>query len=122
VAVDDGLESVNVNADEVATSVAVALGAQKLIFLSDIEGIRGSDGEIASEASAGELASWIDSGVVTGGMIPKAKSILEALSAGIDRVTVADGRVPHAVIIELLTVGGVGTMVRNDRVSSPELE
>jgi acetylglutamate kinase len=111
-----------VNADEVATSVAVALGAKKLIFLSDIDGIRNNDGEVVGEATDDQLRDWIEDGVITGGMIPKAESILKALEAGIDRVTVADGRVPHAVIMELLTVGGVGTMVKNGESSSGDVE
>lgn len=115
VAVDDSLESVNVNADEVATSVALAIGAGKLIFLSDIKGIQGPDGQVVALLQGEELRGWVRDGVVTGGMIPKARSILKALDGGIDRVTVADGAEPHAMISELLTREGVGTMVHRGK-------
>lgn len=113
VAVDHELHSLNVNADSVATSVAAALHAARLIFLTDVPGIRGPDGSTPSRVSAAELQGWIDTGAVTGGMIPKAEACLTALRGGVQRVTVADGRVPHAVLLELLTARGVGTLVEN---------
>ncbi|RME22145.1 MAG: acetylglutamate kinase [Deltaproteobacteria bacterium] len=113
VAVDDDLRSLNVNADSVATAVAVALGAPRLIFLTDVDGIRGPDGDSRARLSAAELASWIDQGIVTGGMIPKARACLQAVDGGVRRVTVADGRVPHALLLELFTDRGVGTLVES---------
>ncbi len=111
VAVDDHLDSLNVNADNVAMAVAGALDAGRLIFLTDVEGIRGPDGLVAEVGSA-ELEGWIRDGVVSGGMIPKAEACLEALQMGVEGVVVADGRVPHAVLLELLTARGAGTIVR----------
>lgn len=111
VAVDDHLRALNVNADSVAMAVAGALQAEKLVFFSDTPGVRGPDGEIASEVSAATLTDWMASGVVSGGMIPKAEACLSALRAGVRRVTISDGRTPHALLVELLTPAGVGTMV-----------
>lgn len=111
VAVDDHLDSLNVNADSVAMAVAGALDAGRLIFLTDVEGIRGPDGVVA-EVGSETLEAWIQDGVVSGGMIPKAEACLEALQLGVEGVVVADGRVPHAVLLELLTSRGAGTIVR----------
>ena len=112
VAVDDEMASLNVNADSVATAVAGALSARRLVFLTDVEGIRGPDGAAAPAVSAATLRAWMADGTVAGGMIPKAQACLDALEAGVDAVTVADGRVPHALLMELLTDAGVGTQIR----------
>ena len=112
VAVDEALESLNVNADSVATAVATAVQADKLIFLTDVPGVCGPKGKIASEVEARTLAGWIEDGTVSGGMIPKAEACLSALHGGVTRVTIADGRTLHGLLLELLTDAGVGTMVR----------
>ena len=114
VAVDDDMDPLNVNADTVATAVAGALGARKLLFLTDVDGIRGPDGAVVPEVDATTLRGWIASGAVSGGMIPKAEACLAAVDAGVGRVTIVDGRVEHAALIELLTDAGVGTMVVAD--------
>lgn len=111
VAVDAEQRSLNVNADSVATAVAAALKATRLVFLTDVDGIRGPDGAPAPRLTPGRLRGWIDSGAVSGGMIPKAEACLSALDAGVEAVTVADGRVPHALLRELLTDAGVGTQI-----------
>lgn len=111
VAVDDDLGSLNVNADSVATAVATALGAPRLVFLTDVDGIRGPGGTPRPRLDADTLRAWMADGTVSGGMIPKAEACLEALDGGVERVTVADGRVPHALLLELLTDRGVGTLV-----------
>ncbi len=113
VAVDEDLHSLNVNADSVATAVAVALQAPRLIFLTDVDGIRGPDGTARARLSGAELERWIAEGIVSGGMIPKARACLDAIAGGVSRVTVADGRVPHALLLELLTDRGVGTLVES---------
>jgi acetylglutamate kinase len=112
VAVDETLESLNVNADSVATAVAAALGADKLILLTDVPGIRDPDGHVAAEVDDDTLRRWLADGTVSGGMIPKAEACLSALDGGVSLVTVADGRVAHGLLLELLTDAGVGTMVR----------
>ncbi len=112
VAVDSSLESLNVNADSVATAVAAAVDADKLVFLTDVPGICGADGEVTAEVDARTLGRWIEDGTVSGGMIPKAEACLSALDSGVSLVTVADGRVGHGLLLELLTDVGVGTMIR----------
>ena len=111
VAVDDDFESLNVNADSVATAVAAAVEADKLVFLTNVAGIRGPDGEVAAEVDDALLTGWIEDGTVSGGMIPKVEACLAALEGGVSLVTVADGRVLHGLLLELLTDAGVGTMV-----------
>jgi len=111
VAVDADQRSMNVNADSVATAIAQTLGATRLVFLTDVSGIRGPDGTETAQVEAATLQSWIDTGIVAGGMIPKAEACLSALRSGVEAVTVADGRVPHALLVELLTDAGVGTQV-----------
>ena len=121
VAVDDEQASLNVNADSVANAVAESLRADRLLFLTDVSGIRGPEGAVVPVATVSELRAWIASGAISGGMIPKAEACFSAIEAGVAGVTVADGRVPHAVLIELLTDAGVGTMVVADpaALSSP---
>ena len=111
VAVDADQRSMNVNADSVATAIAQTLGATRLVFLTDVSGVRGPDGTEVAQVEAATLQSWIDTGIVAGGMIPKAEACLSALRSGVEAVTVADGRVPHALLVELLTDAGVGTQV-----------
>lgn len=114
IAVDERFHSMNINADSMATAIAGAIGAARLIFLTDVDGIRGPDGETARELTAATLRHWIDVGAVSGGMLPKTQACLSALRAGVERVTVADGRVPHALLVELLTNTGVGTLIRSE--------
>ncbi|MGM0577411.1 MAG: acetylglutamate kinase [Myxococcota bacterium] len=111
IAVDDDLASLNVNADSVAMAVATELDAARLLFLTDVDGIRGPDGEVETRIPAHRLRGWLADGVVSGGMIPKAEACLAALEGGVDRVTIADGRVAHAILVELLTAAGVGSMI-----------
>jgi len=110
IAVGEGCEALNLNADTAAAEVAVALKAEKLIFLTDVPGIKGADGQLIPEMSAGQARELIRSGVISGGMIPKAEACLRALDA-VPRSHIVDGRVPHALIRELFTDEGVGTMI-----------
>lgn len=103
----------NINADTAAAEIAVALQAEKLIYLSDVAGIL-DRGELISEISATELRARIDSGVIAGGMAAKAESILKALTGGVQSVHIIDGRTPHGLIAELFTDRGIGTLVRRD--------
>ena len=114
VAVDADYRSLNVNADSVATAVAEALSARRLLFLTDVPGIRGPDGAVASVVTPDTLLDWMADGTVSGGMVPKVQACLSAVQAGVGGVTVADGTRPHAVLIELLTDAGVGTMVTSN--------
>ena len=109
---EDG-EGYNINADAVAAEIAIALKAEKLIYLTDVPGIL-ENGELVSEITASELSRKITSGVIRGGMVAKAKSILRAIEGGVASVHILDGRTPHSVIAELFTDRGVGTLVRKD--------
>ncbi|TMA14465.1 MAG: acetylglutamate kinase [Deltaproteobacteria bacterium] len=104
-------QSYNINADNVAAEVAVAIGAQKLIYLSDVPGILKA-GELIGQLTAADLETLIDDGTIVGGMKAKAKSILKVLSAGVHSVHLLDGRVPHSIIGELFTDNGVGSWIR----------
>ncbi len=107
---EDG-EGYNVNADIVAAEIAVAVHAEKLIYLTDVAGIL-SNGELISELTAAELERKIEDGTVRGGMAVKAKSALRAIQGGVESVHILDGRTAHSVIAELFTDRGVGTLVR----------
>jgi acetylglutamate kinase len=110
---DDG-GSLSINADEVAAAVAVALGARKLIYLTDVPGILESapDGDLVRQLTAADLVRRMEAGAITGGMKWKAQSILAALAGGVERVHVLDGRQPHTAIAELFTDRGVGSLVQ----------
>jgi acetylglutamate kinase len=104
-----------VNADVVASELAIALGAEKLVFLNDVPGLIGPTGDLLSELSASQCLELLAAGgVVEGGMIPKLESAVRAIEAGISRVHLVDGRVEHSVVLELFTPEGVGTMITPD--------
>jgi acetylglutamate kinase len=109
---EDG-EGYNINADAAAAEIAIALRAEKLIYLTDVPGVL-ENGELVSEMTASELQRKIASGVIKGGMVAKAKSILRAIAGGVASVHILDGRTPHSVIAELFTDKGVGTLVKRD--------
>jgi acetylglutamate kinase len=121
IAVDETTgQAYNVNADVVASELAIALGAEKLVFLGDVPGLIGPTGELLSELSAQQgLDLLAGGGVVEGGMIPKLESSVRALKAGVSRVHLVDGRVEHSLVLELFTPEGVGTMVTPDEVAGP---
>ena len=115
IAVDGSGQTYNVNADVVAAELAIGLGAEKLVFLSDVPGVMGPAGDLLSELSvsgANELLAM--GGVIDGGMIPKLESAVLAIGAGVDRAHFVDGRLEHALVLELFTQEGIGTMVTND--------
>lgn len=111
VAVDENGESLNVNADTVAGHVAAALGAEKLVLMTDIEGVRGASGELVPSLTAGDIARMKDEGVISGGMIPKVQCALDALSTGVAKVHIIDGRMRHAALLEIFTDRGIGTEI-----------
>jgi acetylglutamate kinase len=112
VGVGESGETYNINADWVASKVAVALKAMKLVLLTDVEGVMDKDGALVSTVTMGELQEMLEEGTVTGGMIPKIQCAMEAIQQGVGRVHIVDGRRPHAVLLELLTDKGIGTEVR----------
>jgi acetylglutamate kinase len=114
IGVDTEGQAYNINADTAAGAIAAALQAEKLVYLTDIEGLRrvASDPHtLISAITTDELGLLLDGGSVTAGMIPKVRSCLEAVKAGVGRAHILDGRVPHALLLEIFTAEGVGTMV-----------
>lgn len=109
-----GGQPYNINADTVAGAVAAALKAAKLVLLTDVEGVRADKDDpssLLSRVTAQEVQTWMAKGKLEGGMIPKLESCLTALAAGVERVHIIDGRVPHSLLLEIFTDTGVGTMV-----------
>jgi acetylglutamate kinase len=104
----------NVNADLVAGAVASALGAAKLVYLTDVAGLLDAGGELVSETSVSGAEALLASGVADGGMIPKLQSAIHAMRSGVKRSHLIDGRVEHALILELFTPEGFGTMLTAD--------
>jgi len=111
---EDG-QAYNVNADIVAGALAGALQAEKLIYLTDVEGVKDAEGKLISTLKVSEVEELISSGVARGGMIPKLKSTRKAISQGVKKVHIIDGRVPHSLIIELFTDEGLGTQILEER-------
>jgi acetylglutamate kinase len=104
-------ETYNINADLVAGAVAGALKAEKLILLTDQAGILDKDKNLISTLNKKKVEALVEKGVITGGMIPKTKSCFEALDAGCTKVHIVDGRVPHALLLEIFTKEGIGTEI-----------
>jgi len=104
--------SYNINADLVAGKVAEVVKAEKLMLLTNTPGILGADGNLVKEIDAAGVDELIATGVVQGGMLPKVRCALDAVQAGVRMAHILDGRVPHAVMLELFTDEGVGTLIR----------
>src|SRR5881392_3602764 len=111
VGVGAGGETYNINADLVAGEVAAALGAEKLIHLTDVEGILDSEARLISTLNRKEAERLMSAGVIEGGMLPKVESSLRALEGGTSKAHIIDGRVPHAILLELFTREGIGTEI-----------
>jgi len=111
IGVDAGGVSHNVNADEAAGAIAGALGAAKLILLTDVEGVKDASGRLVRELSVAEARKLTAEGAIREGMLPKLDCCLHALEKGVARAHVVDGRVLHAILLEIFTDGGVGTLL-----------
>ncbi len=107
---EDG-EAYNINADIVAGKIAEFLGAEKLILLTDTPGILDADGQTLTGLSPAEVTQLIKDNVIQGGMLPKTQCAVNAIQAGVNSVQIIDGTVPHALLLEILTDAGVGTMI-----------
>jgi len=116
IAVDLDGRSLNVNADTAAGYIASAVRAAKLVLMTDVEGVRTDSGELVRSLAAEEAERMIAEGVITGGMIPKVRCALEAVSLGVEKVHILDGRRLHAVLLEIFTDQGVGTEIRRSAV------
>lgn len=110
IGVDDAGTIYNINADIAAGEIAAALGAVKLVYLSDIEGVK-ANGSLLSHLTEDEANAYISSGTINGGMIPKIESALKAVRAGVQKVHIIDGRVPHGLLLEIFTKEGIGTEI-----------
>ncbi len=111
VGVGAGGESYNVNADLVAGRIAGALKAEKLMLLTDVSGVKDKDGKLISSISLAEIPTLINNGTISGGMIPKLECCVDALNEGAKKAHIVDGRVKHAVLLEIFTDIGVGTEI-----------
>ncbi|MDC1071860.1 acetylglutamate kinase [Gammaproteobacteria bacterium] len=105
----------NINADTVAGRLAVTLGAEKLILLTNTPGVLDKDGELLTGLSEGRVKALIEAGTISGGMLPKVKCAIDAVAGGVRTATISDGRVPHATLLETLTDQGVGTQIGRER-------
>ena len=108
---EDG-QTFNVNADTVAGAVAGALNAKRMLMLTDVEGVKDANGDLIRQMTLAEAQALIDTGVATGGMIPKLETAMAAVRAGVEAVVILDGRRPHAMLVELFTEHGAGTLVK----------
>ena len=114
VGVDDAGQAYNVNADTVAGAIAESLRAEKLVYLTNVAGLYGDladEASLISRIDVDRLAALADDGVLSDGMIPKARSCVEAVKSGVSRAHILDGRIPHALLLEFFTREGIGTMV-----------
>ena len=115
IGLDDKYNAYNINADDVATGVARALKASKLVFLTDIEGVLRNPSDPSTRISVintESAAELFEQGIITGGMIPKLKNCLEAVQEDVKKVHILDGRLEHSLLIEIFTTSGVGTEIK----------
>ncbi|MEM8731606.1 MAG: acetylglutamate kinase [Pseudomonadota bacterium] len=110
-----GGETFNVNGDTAAGAVAAALNAERLLLLTDVSGVQNKDGVVMGELTPDEISSLTEDGVIAGGMIPKTETALDAIRDGVRAVVILDGRAPNAVLLELFTEHGAGTLIRPAR-------
>lgn len=111
IGVDDQGVAYNINADLVAGKVAEVLRAEKLILLTNVEGLKDNDGKVLTGLSAEKVQSLIADGTIHGGMLPKIRCALESVQGGVNSAHIIDGRVAHAVLLEILTDQGIGTLI-----------
>lgn len=116
IGIDKDGQSYNINADTVASEVAIALKAEKLILLTDVEGVKtvGEKQEILPSLTIKQAQDLIGKKVISGGMIPKVLGCIDALEKGVGRTHIIDGRVPHCILLEIFTDEGIGTMIVKD--------
>ncbi len=107
-------ETLNINADTAAGAIAGAMGAKRLLMLTDIKGVLDDEGNLISKITATEARDLIKKGIIKGGMIPKVETCLDAIDDGVEAAVIIDGRIPHAVLLELFTKHGAGTLIEAD--------
>ncbi len=109
-------DTYNVNADTAAGAIASATGAKRLLLLTDVAGVLDKNKQLISELKIGDVPQLVSEGTITGGMIPKIESAVSVVESGVEGVIILDGRVPHSVLLELLTPHGVGTRISRSGV------
>lgn len=117
IGLDDNFKTYNINADDAACAIAKAVGAEKLAFLTDIEGLYrdiNDKSSFISRLSATQAEELINSGLIGGGMLPKLGNCTSAIRNGVNRVHILDGRIPHCLLLEIFTQGGIGTAIVKD--------
>jgi len=107
----DNGETYNINADTAAGSIASAMSASRLLLLTDVAGVLDAKGELIQKMDAKKAIELIDNGTIKDGMIPKVETCLNAIGEGVDAAVIIDGRVPHALLLELFTEHGAGTLI-----------
>ena len=107
-------ETLNINADTAAGAIAGAMGAKRLLMLTDIKGVLDENGDLIAKMTATEARALIKKGVIHGGMIPKVETCLDAIDDGVEAAVIIDGRIPHALLLELFTKHGAGTLIQAD--------
>jgi acetylglutamate kinase len=105
-------ETLNINADTAAGAIAASVAAKRLLMLTDVEGVLDKQGKLIPQMTTGEARLYIADGTIRGGMIPKIETCLEAVAGGVEGAVIIDGRVPHALLLELFTEYGIGTLVK----------
>jgi acetylglutamate kinase len=108
-------ETFNVNGDTAAGAIAAAMRADRLLLLTDVAGVKDADGAVLTQLTSAEVRGLTASGVIAGGMIPKTQTALDAVEGGVRATVILDGRMPHAVLLELFTAHGAGTLIREAR-------
>jgi acetylglutamate kinase len=108
----DPLETFNVNGDTAAGAIAGALKADRLLLLTDVPGVKDQTGQVVTQLTPEQVRAWTESGVISGGMIPKTETALAALEQGVRAVVILDGRLPNACLLELFTEHGAGSIIR----------
>ncbi len=109
-----GGETYNINADTAAGAIAGAMKATRLLLLTDVAGVLDKDGNLLTDLTVSQVKSLMKDGTISGGMIPKLETCVEALEDGVEAAVILDGRVPHALLLEIFTARGVGTIVRRN--------
>jgi acetylglutamate kinase len=111
-------ETLNINADTFAAALATAMKAKRLLLLTDVEGVLDKDGQLIKALTTAEAQALIEGGTISGGMIPKIEGCLDVIAEGVEAVVILNGRVPHAVLLELFTEHGAGTLIERRRRKS----
>jgi acetylglutamate kinase len=108
-------ETLNINADTFAAALSMALKAKRLLLLTDVEGVLDKQGRLVKSLTTAEAQALIDDGTISGGMIPKIESCIDVIAEGVEGVVIINGKVPHAVLLELFTEHGAGTLIERRR-------